>query len=289
MSHPDGMRLFRPPRVLAGFHADAPSAACPELVHCGEQWLPALRHIGDHDHPVWEFYLQLEGATAWRCGREVHELRTGDLLGVPPGVVHGMPSRPAEPYHFFFAGIDVAGLLAKRRELAASWHERGTLYASGAEHLRDPFRHLMQEVRLDQPYRDAGLRCALDHLLLAFSRLVTAGSGKAWATLHPAVEEAKRLLELHCERAWSVAELGQQVGLSPNHLSQLFTRELGVAPHRYLLRQRIEQAQHLLRDTDRSISEIAIDLGFASSQHFARVFQRQAGCTASAFRSRYAS
>lgn len=287
MSDVKSMRLFRPPRVLAGFHADTPSAGCPHLTHCGEQWQPALRQIGDHDHSVWEFYLQLEGTTTWRCHRGVYELRTGDLLGVPPRLVHGMPTSPGEPYHFFFAGIDIDALIADRPDLATAWQARSVLIATGAEHLRDPFRHLMQEVRLDLPHRDAGLRCALEHLLLAFTRMLQPGTGRAWHTLHPAVEEAKRLLELHCEQAWSVAELGKRVGLSPNHLSQIFTRELGLPPHRYLLQQRIEQAQHLLRGTDRSISEIALDLGFASSQHFARVFLAQAGCTATAFRERY--
>ena len=54
-----------------------------------------------------------------------------------------------------------------------------------------------------------------------------------------------------------------------------FREELGMPPHEYILRRRIDRAATLLADktTNRSVTEVAYDLGFSSSQYFATVFQ----------------
>jgi AraC-like DNA-binding protein len=74
-------------------------------------------------------------------------------------------------------------------------------------------------------------------------------------------------------------ELATDVGLSPAHLSAVFVAAVGVPPHRWLLRRRVERARELLMRTHRSITDIALSCGFSSSQHFATVFKGQEGCT----------
>jgi AraC family transcriptional regulator len=78
--------------------------------------------------------------------------------------------------------------------------------------------------------------------------------------------------------------LASDVGLSPSHLSAVFAATLGVPPHRWLLRRRIDRARNLLTRTRRSITDIALACGFGSSQHFATVFKAQEGCTPTDFR-----
>jgi transcriptional regulator GlxA family with amidase domain len=94
----------------------------------------------------------------------------------------------------------------------------------------------------------------------------------------------RELLEQQFCEPWRLADLGRLAGLSPNHLAQLFGKEVGVSPHQYLLRQRIERAKELLAGTDVPITRIALDLGFSSSQHFARVFHQNVKRSARAYR-----
>ena len=71
--------------------------------------------------------------------------------------------------------------------------------------------------------------------------------------------------------------------LSPNHLAQLFTDEVGVSPRQFLLRERVRRAKELLQGSDAAITSIALDLGFSSSQHFAKMFKRSRGAPRTRF------
>jgi len=79
-------------------------------------------------------------------------------------------------------------------------------------------------------------------------------------------------------------ELAADVGLSPSHLGAVFVAAVGVSPHRWLLRRRVERACELLTRTRRSITDIALSCGFSSSQHFSTVFKAHIGCTPTDFR-----
>jgi AraC-like DNA-binding protein len=81
-----------------------------------------------------------------------------------------------------------------------------------------------------------------------------------------------------------VSELAAQVGLSTAHLAEVFSREVGVPPFRYLVERRVERAAELLRGTDLPITAIALELGFASSSHFSRVFKQLASVPPREFR-----
>jgi AraC-like DNA-binding protein len=72
--------------------------------------------------------------------------------------------------------------------------------------------------------------------------------------------------------------------VSTPHFIEVFRAGFGETPKKYLLRQRIEEAARRLRDTDQAITRIALDLGFSSSQHFARAFRQLKGCSARDFR-----
>ena len=79
-------------------------------------------------------------------------------------------------------------------------------------------------------------------------------------------------------------ELASDVGLSPSHLRAVFIAAVGVPPHRWLLRRRVERACQLLTRTRRGMTEIALSCGFSSSQHFSTVFKTHMGCTPTDFR-----
>ena len=78
--------------------------------------------------------------------------------------------------------------------------------------------------------------------------------------------------------------LAHYVGLSDDYLTYCFRQELGMTPIAYLNRYRVLQAQHLLRDTDKSVTEIAYDVGFSDSGYFSRVFRKEIGVSPEAYR-----
>jgi AraC-like DNA-binding protein len=76
--------------------------------------------------------------------------------------------------------------------------------------------------------------------------------------------------------------------ISPAHFSREFRATFGETPHRYLQRRRVERAMELLRETDRSVTEICFDVGFASLGTFSRTFRVVVGESPSRYRARFA-
>jgi AraC-like DNA-binding protein len=76
--------------------------------------------------------------------------------------------------------------------------------------------------------------------------------------------------------------------VSPAHFSREFRATFGETPHRYLQRRRVERAMELLRETDRSVTEICFDVGFGSLGTFSRTFRELLGESPSSYRNRFA-
>ena len=91
------------------------------------------------------------------------------------------------------------------------------------------------------------------------------------------VERAKEILAAQCERDISLAEVARLCGLSRSHFARAFHESMGMTPHRWRQRCRVEKAKGLLVGGDLSIADIALVCGFADQSHFTRVFSRWTG------------
>jgi AraC family transcriptional regulator len=107
----------------------------------------------------------------------------------------------------------------------------------------------------------------------------TRGGLAAWQ-----VRRAREFIEEHVAEHISLAELARLTRLSPIHFCRAFKRSVGLPPHQYQLRRRIERAKALLADPGRSVTSIALECGFSLPGSLATAFHRATGMTPSAFR-----
>jgi AraC-like DNA-binding protein len=98
---------------------------------------------------------------------------------------------------------------------------------------------------------------------------------------------AKDLADARYFEPLGVDRLAQAAGLSRAHFSREFRRAFGEAPHAYLLTRRMERAAALLRDTDRSVTDICFSIGLQSVGSFTTSFTRVFGCPPTVYRRRY--
>jgi len=77
--------------------------------------------------------------------------------------------------------------------------------------------------------------------------------------------------------------------VSPHHLASLFTKETGLSPHQYVLRERIERAKRHLKNDSLSVAEVSRLIGFRTQEHFTKVFRRVVGVTPTKFREELAN
>jgi AraC family transcriptional regulator len=82
----------------------------------------------------------------------------------------------------------------------------------------------------------------------------------------------------------TLSELSALVDLTPGHFCAAFKRATGQRPHQFQIERRVERAKALLRDSDKSIADIALAVGFGSQSHLYIYFNRMTGFTPARYR-----
>lgn len=98
------------------------------------------------------------------------------------------------------------------------------------------------------------------------------------------VDQAVQYIGLHLSEPIAVADVSAAVFRSPNYLSSLFKRETGETIHKYILRKRIEEAEHFVRYSSDPIADIAAFYQFCSQSHFVQCFRNATGMTPGEYR-----
>ncbi|QWW72581.1 helix-turn-helix domain-containing protein [Rhizobium sp. WYJ-E13] len=94
-------------------------------------------------------------------------------------------------------------------------------------------------------------------------------------------------LEAHLKGVLYLEDLAKVAGLSRMHFAAQFRASTGLSPHAYILKRRIEDAQHLLLDAARSIADIAFEMGFSSQAHFTGAFRKIVGVPPGRWRQKF--
>ncbi|MEU3131858.1 helix-turn-helix domain-containing protein [Streptomyces sp. NPDC007027] len=120
------------------------------------------------------------------------------------------------------------------------------------------------------PHRDGGQAQYISRPLPR-SACDTVGATLAW-------------MEQHLDQEMTVEQLAAQAHMSPRTFARRFQQETGTTPYRWLLRQRVLLAQHLLETSDRTIDTIAGQTGFGTAATLRHQFVRSLGTTPNAYR-----
>jgi AraC family transcriptional regulator len=127
--------------------------------------------------------------------------------------------------------------------------------------------------------------------LLAVQLLRQYSASKPHLSIYEGGLQQRQLLQVfdyiheHLERNIKLADLAGLLGMSQFHFCHLFKQSIGTSPYQYLLQQRVERAKQLLKQTDRSIVDIALGCGFNSHSHLSKQFRQLTGMTPKRYRS----
>jgi AraC family transcriptional regulator len=95
---------------------------------------------------------------------------------------------------------------------------------------------------------------------------------------------AREFLLANIKRGVALREVARECGISVGHFSHAFRRTLGVAPHKWLIEQRVVLSKEKLRVDELSLSDVAAECGFSDQSHLTRVFRQAVGVSPGAWR-----
>lgn len=102
---------------------------------------------------------------------------------------------------------------------------------------------------------------------------------------NPTLLQAVEIMDRNIENPVSIVEIADRCGVSQRQLERLFSERLDASPTGYYLRIRLERARELLRETGRSVLEVALACGFGSCASLSRAYSRHYGMPPSRHRS----
>lgn len=234
-----------------------------------------------HYHKKLEIYYLAEGTCNYFSENVVYPLRAGDVIIIPPGVLHHTDYKGSSRSRFLIY-CDGEYIPSSLREALLSSPQIISGQNFHAQ-LRKRFESLLAEYQGQDPYADDAIRCELGTLLIELIRSKSnQGQRRADCSF---VEKAIAFINQHYADPIMLSDVAKHCSVCNEYLSRAFKKYTGFGLNEYLTTLRISHAESmLLQDSDRSISEIAFSCGFQDSNYFSSRFKRIVGISPSQLR-----
>lgn len=221
-------------------------------------------------------------------------IRPEELILMPGASVpselrwNGLTSKPMQTLHLYLS----KDLLARTAEEVAGT-DPARLALVGRTGFKDPlltqigltlWRELEQQTPAGKLYAQTAAQMLAVHLLRHYTSAPIDMKERSQGLTRQQVKRVTDFILAHLSQDLSLEALAQQAGFSSYHFARLFRQTMGESPHQFVLRQRVERAQRLLKETDEPLAHIALESGFANQSHLTRIFKRHLGLTPRAYR-----
>ena len=232
-----------------------------------------------------EICFLARGQQTYRVNNEVYRLRGGDQYLVFPGEPHdsaGMPEEKSVLYWVFIRlkparrpllFLDAASAQTLRQALLTL----PSRHFTAAPGTRDLLEEIFASVERARTRLD---RLGTASLILRYLFATVLASQRNQRSLpSPRIQRSLAHIADQTGELPSIPELARLVRLSPSRFKARFREEVGLPPREHVLRHKLAVAQDRLRAPAATVTTVAHELGFSSSQYFATVFRRFTGLT----------
>lgn len=222
--------------------------------------------------------ITVDGEGFLRLDEETHPLLPGGVAIVPPGCPHAYGVPPGGVWEFYW--LHPAGGAAVRllEYIQARLPAGRPPFLSPVD--TAPYAREIEEIlrlQAEEPGRfELGASVCTAALLYRLLRDAAGAGEESRGRISPPII---RLMEARYAEPLPVRELAARAYLSEAHFIRQFRRETGYTPHQYLNRVRVARAGWLLRFTDRTVAQVARDVGFRQSSRFIQLYKAITGRT----------
>ncbi len=237
-----------------------------------------------HWHEYIEIEIMLSGCSEHILNSEAYELKGGDVYIVTHRDFHARRTLDKITFYTIGFGMD---MLDDALVDALSYTQNKKLcctYPEGeARHLYACCEFLINEQSKDEPYSKSLSKALINEIVVDILRH-TDSIAKSEPSL---TGKALEYIHTHFKEQISLGMLASSLGVTPNYLGRVFSRDIGMTFNEYLNRVRLRYACNMLLFSTLPAKEIAIISGYASVEYMFRLFKEQMGMTPSEYRTVY--
>lgn len=246
----------------------------------------------DHVHPYFEIYYVCEGKCSFFLNDTLYALSSGDFMLIAPGDLHHtlyLPDEDCDRITLHFSeGHFLPVLLSYFPDFNQAILQSGpiVLRPEGEEPAFSILHHMLSECSRHDPYGSLMLHSYLYQLfcVLLRYRMENVGGLEISAGKDKEVIQAAKYIYQNFASPLTLAEVAAVAGLSPTYFSKKFKQVIGLGFKEYVGFVRMKNAASDLLNTKRSVTDIALDNGFADGNYFKDSFKKTYGCSPREYR-----
>jgi AraC-like DNA-binding protein len=243
-------------------------------------------HVRAHHvfHPKLIEYYGLhfigEGSLTLRYGEQVLTFAKGDFFCIYPGIVYHMqpPEETVEIFWLSINGEQVSILLEEVDVTASNHYIRNAISMELEMLLRNLFGKPYHESRQAKLGLYAAIYCIFSLMAPVEENAKTKPGPDEW------MPRCLEYMHTHFSESINVQDVADYLAIHRVYFTKVFTRYVGMAPIQYLQKLRMDRALHLLQHTTRTVTEIALSLGYPELYAFTRAFSNYYGAPPSTHR-----
>lgn len=238
----------------------------------------------DHYHDYYEIYYMLSGERIYFIRDRSYSVEQGDIVFINKHELHKTMHTGDAAHERVIIHFDdtlISGLPAKHADflLCPFRQQSHIIRLPRQEQLaaEQTVRKMLTEIGNKPTGYELVPNLAVTELLLIAARYLQQHDPAPLhhsTPMHAKISEVIRYINAHFADPLRLGALADQFFISPYYLSRMFKEITGFAFSDYVILTRIKEAQRLLRETDRSITDIAAAVGFENFSHFGKTFKK---------------
>ncbi len=275
-----------------------------EAFYCDyyKNWRP----IQNHWHYFMEILYCTSGAITVTCNENSYVLRKGNFLLIPPRALHSIDTHGNDGFRYACIKFNLSRIQLVEDylpNLTMLFHkvastENKALYMNDQNLPEYPIAHTVDLIVQEIAQKNYGYNTYVYSLLSSFMLQVV----RYWYHLGISVEKEPatdastisinniiQYIDKHSHEAMNVKDLAFMCNMSYSYFAKIFNRQYGQSCKQYIEFIRLSKAENLLLFTDRDLSSIASETGFADCSHLIRCFKRRYHITPKQYRLMHAS
>ena len=234
----------------------------------GYTWGPGIR-----DHYLIHYVARGKGT--YTLNDTVFELSAGDIFLAKPNQLITYSADVEDPWEYYWVGFNGACANKLVQQLPFSEH-CPVHHCKNTEKVKDAVFNIFLSRGPDP--RNEPLMVGYLYLFIAeLMKEAMEASPRVSSSSSQYVINAIKYIQFNYSHDISIDDIAQAVGVSRSHLYRVFMSNVGQSPIDYLTNYRISEACYLLKNSELSIAEIAVSVGFFDQFYFSRVFKKNKG------------